>query len=90
MEMSFSQIALAAHLAVVFRVLTYRRARVRHRRHAAWIAWALMAVAGGSSIELALGAAHAGFSEAATAALLAVFVFGARGNVARLLQSDQS
>ncbi|RQR78693.1 phage holin family protein [Burkholderia sp. Bp9015] len=90
MHISFAVIALAAHIAAMLRILAYRRNGARHRNHVSWIAWALVAVSGGSSIELALHARHVGFFEAATAVLLTLFVFGARGNVARLLRSDQA
>lgn len=89
MHISLALIALAAHIAALVRVLTYRKKGARHRHHVSWIAWALVAVSGGSSIELALHAATVGFFEAATAVLLALFVYGARGNVARLLRSDE-
>jgi hypothetical protein len=88
MHVSLAMIALAAHLAAMLRVLAYRRNGARHRYHVSWVAWALLVVSGGSAIELALHAKHVGFFEAATAVLLALFVFGARGNVARLLRSD--
>ncbi|MDC6129198.1 phage holin family protein [Burkholderia gladioli] len=90
MHISLAMIALAAHVAAMLRVLVYRRNGARHRRHVSWVAWALLAVSGGSSIELVLHAKHVGVFEAATAVLLSLFVFGARGNVARLLRSDQS
>ena len=88
MHIPFALIALAAHLAALVRVLTYRRNGARHRHHVSWIAWALVAVLGGSSIELAFHVEQIGFFEAATAVLLAVFVYGVRGNVARLLRSE--
>lgn len=90
MHVSFALIALAAHIAALARVLTYRRNGARHRHHVSWVAWALVAVSGGSAIELALHAKHVGIFEAATAVLLALFVFASRGNVARLLRSDLS
>jgi hypothetical protein len=43
---------------------------------------------GGSAIELALRLGQVGIFESAASVLLAVSVFGARGNVARLLWSD--
>jgi len=89
MHLSFALIALAAHLAVLMRVLMYRRNGARHRYHASWVVWALVAVSGDSAIELALHAKHVGPFEASTAVLLAVFVFASRGNVARLLRSKQ-
>ncbi|MDE1010735.1 phage holin family protein [Paraburkholderia fungorum] len=89
MHISFALIALAAHIAALVRVLTYRKNGARHRHRVSWVAWALVAVSGGSAIELTLHAAEVGFFEAGTAVLLALFVFGARGNVARLLRSDE-
>ncbi|CAE6841616.1 hypothetical protein R69746_06950 [Paraburkholderia aspalathi] len=90
MHISFALIALAAHLASVVRVLTYRKNGARHRYHVSWIAWVLVAVMGGSAIELALHAESADFFEAASAVLLALFVFGSRGNIARLLWRSES
>ena len=81
--------ALAAYIAAIVRVLTYRRQGARHRRHVSWIAWALIVVMGGSAIELALHAKSVGVFEAGSAVLLALFVFGVRGNVARLLWSSE-
>ncbi|HEP6428413.1 phage holin family protein [Burkholderia cenocepacia] len=88
MAFPFALIALAAHLAVLVRVLTYRRNGARHRRHASWFAWMLVAVAGGASIEWLLHTGAVGFFDAATAVFLAMFVCGTRGNVARLLRSE--
>ncbi|KWB84357.1 phage holin family protein [Burkholderia ubonensis] len=87
MHVPLALIALAAHLAALVRVLAYRRNGARHRRHVSWVAWALVVVTGGASIEL-LHAASVGFFEAATAVLLAMFVYSARGNVARLLRRE--
>ncbi|VWD50153.1 membrane protein [Burkholderia lata] len=81
-------IAFCAHVAVLVRVLTYRRNGARHRHRASWFAWAVVTVAGGASIELLLHAGSVGFFEAATAVLLAMSVCGTRGNVARLLRSE--
>ncbi|PAJ88060.1 phage holin family protein [Burkholderia ubonensis] len=89
MHISFALVALGAHLAALARVLIYRRNGARHRHDASWVAWALVVVSGGSAIELALHAKHVGFFETATAVLLALFVFASRGNVARLLRSEQ-
>ena len=83
-------IALAAYVAAIARVLTFRRQGARHRRHVSWVAWALVAVMGGSAIELALHAKSVGIFETGSAVLLALFVFGVRGNVARLLWSNES
>lgn len=88
MHISFALIALAAHVAALLRVFTYRKNGARHRHHAAWLAWAIVAVSGGSAIELTLHAESVGFFEAATAILLALFVYVARGNIASLLRSQ--
>ncbi|MXN77218.1 phage holin family protein [Burkholderia sp. 4701] len=88
MHLPLALVALAAHLAALARVLTYRRNGARHRRRASWVAWALVAVTGGASIELVLHAQSVRFFEAATAVLLAMCVYGTRGNVARLLRSE--
>ena len=88
MSASFALIACVAHLATLLRILTFRRNGARYRRHVSWAAWVLSAVMGGSAIALALRLGQVDIFEAAAAVLLAVFVFGARGNVARLLWSD--
>lgn len=88
MHIPFALVALAAHIAALVRVLAYRRNGARHRHGVSWIAWALVVVSGGSAIELLLLAEQVGFFQAATAVLLAFFVFASRGNVARLLRSD--
>ncbi|WP_112175820.1 phage holin family protein [Paraburkholderia unamae] len=89
MHLSFALVALAAYLAVLLRVLTYRRNGARHRHRVSWFAWAIVAVSGGSAIEFMLSARHAGFFDAASAVVLAVLVFTSRGNVAHMLRSDQ-
>jgi hypothetical protein len=90
MHMSYALLALAAHLAVILRVLTHRKDGTRHRFHIAWAAWAIVAVSGGAGIELLLHARTAGFFQAALAVLLAVLVYLARGDVAHLLRSKQA
>lgn len=80
-------IALIAYSLAALRILAWRRAGARHRQHVSWFAWLLLVVLGGSAIELALHAKAVGWFEAARAVLFAVFIFGARGNVARLLRS---
>lgn len=85
----FDLVSFAAYVAIALRVFVYRRNGARHRAHVSWIAWAIVAIAGASAIEAALHARHAVFLQAARSALLALFVFGARGNVAQLLWSDE-
>ncbi|HDR9024815.1 TPA: phage holin family protein [Burkholderia vietnamiensis] len=80
-------IALIAYSVAALRILAYRRDGARHRRHVSWFAWLLLVALGGSAIELALHANAVGYFEATRAVLFAVFIFGARGNVARLLRS---
>ncbi|MBN3725620.1 phage holin family protein [Burkholderia sp. Ac-20379] len=90
MHLSYALIALAAHLAVIARVLARRRHGERHRFHVAWAAWAIVAVAGGGGIELLLHAQATGFFQAALAIVLAVVVHLARGDVAHLLRSKDA
>ncbi|ALJ72171.1 hypothetical protein TR70_2660 [Burkholderia pseudomallei] len=90
MHVSSALVALAAHLAVIVRVLTYRKNGARHRFHVAWAAWVIVAISGGSAIELLFRPKPTGFFHAALAVLLAVLVYLARGNVARLLRSDEA
>ena len=88
MSIPLALIACFAHVATLVRVFVYRRNGARHRHHVSWAAWALIAVMGGSVIELALHVEEVDVFEAAAAVMLAVFVFAARGNVARLLWSE--
>jgi hypothetical protein len=81
-------IALIAYIIAAFRILTYRRDGARYRHHVAWFAWLLLVVLGGSAIELAIHAKAIGMFEAVRAILFTILVFGARGNVARLLRSE--
>ncbi|MYM70527.1 phage holin family protein [Pseudoduganella sp. FT55W] len=67
------------------RVLLYRKEGARHRRHVSWIAWAILVVLAASGIDLLVNPRELGVIETARAILIDVFVFGARGNVARLL-----
>lgn len=87
MQTVLTFIAVAAYAAAIVRVLAYRRNGARHRHHVSWVAWALVAVMGSSAIGHALHARSTDLPDAATAVLLALFVFGARGNVARLVGS---
>ncbi|TCW81005.1 hypothetical protein C5O80_22755 [Burkholderia sp. SRS-46] len=90
MHVSFALVALAAHLVVIVRVLTYRKNGARHRSHVAWAAWLIVAISGGSAIELLIHPQPAGFYQATQALLLALIVHLARGNVARLMRSKEA
>lgn len=89
MHKLFGLVSFGAYSAIALRVFFYRRNGARHRAHVSWIAWAIVATAGASAIEVALHVKQAVFMEAARAVLLALFVWGARGNVARLLWSGE-
>lgn len=88
MTYAFALIAFLAYAVTSVRLLLYRKEGARHRRHVSWLAWALLVILVGSSVELAVDGHPIGFFEAARAVLLSLFVFGARGNVARLLRSE--
>lgn len=79
-------IALAAYIVAALCILAYRRDGARHRHHVSWLAWLLLVALGGSAIELVINAKSVGLFEAARATLFSLFVFSARGNVARLLR----
>lgn len=84
----FALIALLAYFAAIVRLLMYRKNGARHRRDVSWLAWLLLVTLAGSAIEQALHAAAVGLFDAGRAVLLALFIFGVRGNVARLLRSE--
>lgn len=84
----FAVIALLAYLAAIVRLLVYRKNGARHRRNVSLLAWLLLVMLGGSAIELTVHAADVGAFDAGRAVLLSLFIFGARGNVARLLRSE--
>lgn len=88
MEFFGAHIALAFYFAACIRLLMYRKQGARHRHHVSWIAWAILVVLAASGIDLAVNPREVGFFEAARAILIDVFVFGARGNVARLLWKE--
>ena len=89
MPHTFALIAFLAYALTGVRLLLYRKEGARHRRHVSWLAWALLVILAGSSVELVVDGHPTGFFEAARAVLLSLFVFGARGNVARLLWSER-
>lgn len=86
----FALIALVAYAAAGLCLLLYRKQGARYRRGVSWLAWVLLVVLAGSAIEIAMHAHAIGFFEAMRAALLSLFIFGARGNVARLLRSNRN
>lgn len=85
---SFALLALLAYAGAALCLLLYRKDGARHRHHVSWIAWALLVTLGGSAIELLLNPKAVGLFEAMQAVTLFLFIFGARGNVARLLWSE--
>ncbi|MGI4856899.1 MAG: phage holin family protein [Janthinobacterium lividum] len=69
-------VALIAYLLAALHILAGRGAGAQ--QHAAWLAWALLVVCGGSALELILTGKTVDILEALRAALLSAFVFGAR------------
>ena len=84
----YAAIAFIAYAGASLRLLAYRKDGARHRQAVSWTAWALLAVLAGSAVDVLFQAHHLDFFEVARAVILAVFIFGARGNVARLLRSE--
>lgn len=81
-------IAVLAYVAACLRLVMYRKQGARHRHHVSWLAWLLLVIFGGSAIDLTLHAKTVDLLEAGRAAVFALFIFGVRGNVARLLWSE--
>lgn len=69
-------VALIAYLLAALHILAYRGAGAQH--HAAWLAWALLVVSGGSALELIFTGKTVDILEALRASLLSAFVLGAR------------
>lgn len=84
----FPLIAFIAYAGAALRLLAYRRDGARHRHHVSWIAWALLVILAGSAINVLLHTHPVDCFEVARAVAFAVFIFGSRGNVARLLRSE--
>ncbi len=80
-------------MAICVRLLTYRPSpTARHRPAAAWLAWALIACSGGLALAMLLfGNGASGVANVCQLGLLvvlAVVIYRARGNAARLLPED--
>lgn len=88
MQHVYMVIALLAYGAGALSILLYRKDGARHRRSVSWVAWLLLVVLMGSAVDLTVNARPIGIFDAMRAVLLAVFIFGARGNVARLFRSE--
>lgn len=86
---AFALVALLAYAVAALCLLLYRKDGARHRHHVSWIAWALLVTLGGSAIELLLHPKVVGMFEALQAVSISLFIVGARGNVARLLWSEE-
>lgn len=86
----FALFALVASAGACLSLLSYSKQGARHRRRVSWLAWVLLAVLGCSAIDLAVHARDVGFLEAMRTALLSLFIICARGNVARLLWSNEN
>lgn len=88
MAITLTHLAFLCYAAACLCLLLYRKQGARHRHHVSWAAWAILVVLSGSAIELLLNPHQVGLLEAGRAVLIDLFIFGARGNVARLLWSE--
>lgn len=82
-------IALVAYFVAIGALLLYRKDGARHRHHVSWLAWGILVILGGSAIELMRDSTAATVFDAGRAALLALIIVLSRGNVARLLWSEE-
>jgi hypothetical protein len=83
-----THVALLCYAAACLTLLLYRRQGARHRHHVSWAAWGILVILSASGIALLLSPHPASWLEAGRAVLIDLFIFGARGNVARLLWSE--
>lgn len=83
----FTLISFLAYAGAALCLLLYRKDGARHRQHVSWVAWALLVILAGSCVELLVDGHPVSPFEACRAVLFSLFVFGSRGNVARLLRS---
>jgi hypothetical protein len=90
MQPAFALIAVAADVAVVLRLLTYRKNGACHHAPMAWSAWAIVAASGGAAITLVIDPAAGCVFHTAQAVLLALIVFVVDGNVARLFRRSRT
>jgi hypothetical protein len=82
-------IALVAVLANVFtagRLICYRRGCSRYRPGVSALAYVLIVCSGGAAIDTLVNGAHVTAWEAGFAAVIAVLVWRARGNVAAIVR----
>ncbi|KKO71855.1 phage holin family protein [Kerstersia gyiorum] len=78
-------IVIAANVYSLAWLLSYRRGRANFKRCVSLLAYALVLTLGGQVVEVGLNHAIATPADAALAALVAVFIHRARGNVACLI-----
>ena len=79
-------IAVLANVLTAGRLICYRRGCSRYRPGVSLLAYLLIVFSGGQAIDTVVNAAHVTPWEAGFAAVIAVLVLRARGNVAEMVR----
>lgn len=86
MDAIFALLAVLANIVTAGRLICYRRGCSRYRPGVSFLAYVLIVCAGGQAIDTVVNAAHVTPWEAGFAAVIAVLVWRARGNVAAIVR----
>ena len=87
MDAFFALIAVSANVVTAGRLICYRRGDSRYRFGMSALAYLLIVCSGGQAIDIIVNAAHVTPWEAGFAAVIAVLVWRARGNVAHIVRA---
>lgn len=91
MDTLFFLVALLANALTAGRLIVYRRGLSRYRPGMSFLAWALIVCAGGQVIEaLTNPLQQTPWWAAGFAAVIAVLVWRAKGNVANIMRCDHA
>lgn len=86
MDAIFALLTVLANIVTAGRLICYRRGCSRYRPGVSFLAYVLIVCAGGQAIDTVVNAAHVTPWEAGVAAVIAVLVWRARGNVAAIVR----
>lgn len=86
MDAIFALVAFVACVLTAGRLICYRRGCSHYRPGMSALAYVLIVCSGGQAIDIVVNAAHITPWEAGFAAVIAVLVWRARGNVAAIVR----
>lgn len=90
MEIVIALIAVLANILTAGRLICYRRGCSRFRPGVSVLAYVLIVCSGGQAIDTLVNSAYVTPWEAGFAAVIAVLVWRARGNVAAIMRCDHA